>query len=273
MQLTRFKPRPQLNGLIDSLWLFESPVGLPVSDSRVVAPNGKAKLIYSYENGLSAAYDNLQFYYKPCELLLIGPWDKPVVLSSEICQTATLGVEFTIEGLQYFTRFKASEIRNGIFSITDLYGKEATLLEYQLLSAAGPLDKLNVIQDFLLSIFNDQKRHILLAGFCASAIRESCGMLQIKALEKKTGYSGRYLDMIFNESIGLSPKELIQVVKFQAIYTTWATSNNLEFYTSDLYDLYYDQSHFIKEFKKFTGYTPRNYAAYGNNFGKIFYRR
>jgi hypothetical protein len=43
------------------------------------------------------------------------------------------------------------------------------------------------------------------------------------------------------------------------------------FSDDDLYDYYYDQAHFIKEFKRFTGYTPQRYAELGNEFGKAFY--
>ncbi|WP_246836888.1 AraC family transcriptional regulator [Leptospira meyeri] len=37
-------------------------------------------------------------------------------------------------------------------------------------------------------------------------------------------------------------------------------------------DLYYDQAHFIKEFKKYTGQTPSQFSSNDNLFGKLFYK-
>jgi AraC-like DNA-binding protein len=86
------------------------------------------------------------------------------------------------------------------------------------------------------------------------------------------GYSKRYLDMLFKDHLGISPKTYSGIVRFQSFYKLWANTDNTNFYADNVYEMYYDQAHFIKEFKKYTGHSPKQYANLKNDFGKIFYR-
>ena len=104
-------------------------------------------------------------------------------------------------------------------------------------------------------------------------IHESHGTVSIKELENQTGYSKRYLDMLFKEHVGVSPKRLASIARFQIFYELWARRKSKTFFKDNLYSYYYDQSHFIKEFKRFTGFTPRKFAEIENEFGRIFYSR
>ena len=90
------------------------------------------------------------------------------------------------------------------------------------------------------------------------------GLTTIKQLEKKTGYSKRYLDMLFKNHLGISPKKLATIQRFQHFYKHFEGDN------IDIYDLYYDQSHFINEFKRYTGLTPHQYSKMNNDFGRHF---
>ena len=75
-------------------------------------------------------------------------------------------------------------------------------------------------------------------------------------LELNTGLSPRQLRRLFNHYIGTTPKRFSQVVRFQFILNAKPSTQSLKF-NSLYYDVgFYDQAHFIKEFKKFYGVTP-----------------
>jgi AraC-like DNA-binding protein len=95
-------------------------------------------------------------------------------------------------------------------------------------------------------------------------------MLEIKSLEKKTGYSHRYLDMLFREHLGISPKTYSTILRFQAYYKDWSKDSTSYFHKDKILELYYDQAHFIKEFKRYTGQTPTQLARFKNDFGQNF---
>lgn len=273
MILRRITPRLELQNFIDTFWVFENDFGVPTDDSRVIAPNGKAKFIYSYLNGLSTIDNGVQTDYKEQDIFFIGIWDKPVTLSSKARSTGTIGIELTPNGLHRFTRLSAFEILNKIYSFTDIYGLAGRDLLERLSNTPSLEGKITGLQEFLVNIVNLTNRHNSLVDHSVQLIKNSSGLFTIKDLEERTGYSKRYLDMLFKDHLGISPKTYSGIVRFQAFYDLWANSDTSQFYAENLYEHYYDQAHFIKEFKKFTGHAPKQYANLKNDFGKIFYKR
>ncbi|HEX3008715.1 MAG TPA: DUF6597 domain-containing transcriptional factor [Bacteroidales bacterium] len=273
MILRTFLPHLELQPYIDSFWLFESDFGVPVEDNRVIAPNGKAKFIYSYLNGLSTIDLGIKTDYNDQDIFFIGIWDRPVILSSHARITGTIGVELTPNGVHRFTSFSASEIVNRIFSFGDIYGTIGRQIIEQLTNTPDPITKIGVLQDFLVKIVQLNNRHNSIIDYAVSTIKSSSGLIEIRELERKTGYSKRYLDMLFKDHLGISPKTLASITRFQSFYKAWANANDTLFYKDNVLDLYFDQAHFIKEFKRYTGYSPKQYANQRNEFGKIFYRQ
>ncbi|HTP59643.1 MAG TPA: helix-turn-helix domain-containing protein, partial [Spirochaetia bacterium] len=80
----------------------------------------------------------------------------------------------------------------------------------------------------------------------------------------------RHLDREFSDHVGLSPKTLANIIRFQRIYAGALVSPESSRLSDDVYDFYYDQAHFIKYFKRFTGFPPGKFQAVGNRFGRLF---
>ena len=75
--------------------------------------------------------------------------------------------------------------------------------------------------------------------------------------------------MLFKLHVGLSPKALAEIFRFQVFYRKWAQGLSYEVLKKDLYDYYYDQAHFSKEFKRMTGHSPREFmTTVSNEFGR-----
>lgn len=272
MILRRIPVYPELAPYIDTMWQFEADFGVPLEDNRVIAPNGKAKFIYTYTNALSTLENGLLTPYKEADILFIGIWDKPVTLVSKARTTGTIGIELTPSGLHRFTRFSAVEIVNKIFSFSDIYGLPGNELIQRIGNEDDISRRIDLIQQFLIQIIRINNRNNLLIDYTTEMIHATSGLVTIQELERKTGYSKRYLDQLFKNHLGISPKTFGTIIRFQHFYKAWANSDSLRFYQEDLHELYYDQAHFIKEFKRYTGYSPKQYATSKNEFGKIFYK-
>jgi AraC-like DNA-binding protein len=273
MILRQITPKPELTRFIDNFWIFENDAGLPTEDSRVIAPNGKAKFIYTYLNGLSTIDCGIQTDHKEQDIFFIGIWNKPVTLVSKSSITGTVGIELTANGLHRFTRFSASEIVNKIYSFTDIYGAAGRQLLERLANTGKLDDKIEVLQNFLIRTIRMIDRNNLLIDHSVELIKNTSGLLTINQLVSRMGYSKRYIDMLFKDHLGISPKTYASLIRFQEFYTRWANTDLKNFYQKDIYEMYYDQAQFIKEFKKYTGHSPRNYAQMKNEFGKIFYKK
>lgn len=98
-------------------------------------------------------------------------------------------------------------------------------------------------------------------------INNQNGLVSTEQLTKYTGYSERQVERIFTESIGIGPKKFGTIVKlhrFLKLVNNPLTKNKI---TGVCYESgYADQSHLIKDFKKYTGITPLQYI---NNTHKM----
>ncbi|WP_269432464.1 helix-turn-helix domain-containing protein [Gordoniibacillus kamchatkensis] len=97
------------------------------------------------------------------------------------------------------------------------------------------------------------------------------GQVWVEELCRQAGYTRRHLDRTFAELVGVSPKQLAGIVRFHRYYRMMNAAGGTSFsQLKEWYDAYYDRSHFVKEFQKYTGLSPREYKMRPNSFGTIF---
>jgi AraC-like DNA-binding protein len=80
------------------------------------------------------------------------------------------------------------------------------------------------------------------------------GKLSITSLEREILLSQRRLEQLFRQHTGMSLKNYADIARFQSVLATAEEHTNLT--TLGLETGYYDQSHFIRHFRKFTGTSP-----------------
>jgi hypothetical protein len=88
MQLRTLTPHPAIAPFIHHFWVFQSAVGLPSGDARVVVPNGRHKLIVPYRNGLTASrFDTFSRgqHHATGDAVVIGLWEEPTIISRGRC--------------------------------------------------------------------------------------------------------------------------------------------------------------------------------------------
>ena len=271
MQFKNIIPVPALQKYIEKMWFFKSTDKLPTEDIKLVVPNGNLKLAISYQNGMVANINSKTFESKEQDITLTGLVDVPVILGAEEdTYTETIGIEFTPQGAYRFFHFNLNEIQNQICPLSDLIGSKGKQLTRQIADTASPQQKIILIQQFLVRqlLLHDED---LIFEYCVEKIQVSRGTITVKELEKKTGYSSRWLNMKFTEKLGVSPKNLSSVIRFRQYYQALINHDEKSFFRNDFYNLYYDQSHFIKAFKRFTGLLPTRFEKGINDFGRIYF--
>lgn len=272
VQFHTLTPHPVLHPYIAKMWLFRSSGRMPVEDMKLIVPNGNLKITISYQNGMVAAMNGKTFFSKENDITLTGLVDVPVILDAELdIATEAIGIEFHPHGVYRFFHFNLNEISNCIYSLEDLLGKAGKQLTYNIAVNASVQQKLAAIQTYLIKQLRESKEDLILE-YCVSSINRTGGTVSIKELEKKTGYSSRWLNLKFREKIGVSPKNLASVIRFKHYYQAFITGSEKAIFENDFYKLYYDQSHFIKEFKRFTGLPPARFQKQLNGFGESYYR-
>jgi len=272
MRFQNIEPHPLLKGYIEKMWVFESSGRIPVDDLKLVVPNGNIKLTVAFRNGIVAAMNGQLFASKEQSISLTGLVDVPVILDvDEDIATGTLCVEFNPQGAYRFFRIPLNDIKNQIHPLTDILGTVAKRLEEQITNIESLEEKVALLQQFLLKQLLQQDEDSIFE-YCVSKIISSKGKITVKELEKKTGYSSRWLNMKFTDKLGISPKNLSTVIRFKQYYQALVNKDERAFMQNEFYELYYDQSHFMKEFKRFTGLTYSGFENQTNNFGTLYFK-
>ena len=271
IQFHHIEPHFLLKNYIEKMWLFESSGKMPADDMKLAVPNGNIKLTISYQNGIVAAINEKTFASKEHDITLTGLIDVPVTLDAEDdVSTETIGIEFSPLGAYRFFHFTLHDIQNKIYPLSDVLRNTGKRLVEQI-NNTKPQQKIVLLQQFLLKqlSLNDEDQ---IFEYCIKKIIASKGLITVKELEKKTGYSSRWLNIKFKDKLGVSPKNLASIIRFKQYYQAFINGNENLFFKNDFYELYYDQSHFIKDFKRFTGLSPAKLEKQTNNFGESYYK-
>lgn len=249
-------PHPLLGPYVAKIWVFESSGRLPAQERKLIVPNANLKLTLTYRNGIAARVGDKDFLQREDELTLTGLIDTPVILDPQKdTPTGTIIIEFNPLGAYRFFHLRYTEVQNEITDLTGLAGKEAITLRSRLAEADDATLKLQLLQTFLI---HQLEKHLPdpIYDHCIRRITAANGLTTVVQLEKETGYSARWLHRKFSEHLGTGAKNLAEIVRFSQFYRAYSIGAPLDNLKQHIYHYYYDQSHFLRAFKRFTGATP-----------------
>ncbi len=97
-------------------------------------------------------------------------------------------------------------------------------------------------------------------GAAVAGIRGSRGAVEIDALARGSGLTARSLQRRFARTVGLSPKMLARIVRFQQVFAAWRDDPS-RLSRVALECGYFDQSHLVRDFRDFAGAPPAGFLA------------
>lgn len=273
MRLTRLSLPPPLPRFVHQMWVFESDAGLPPGDLRTVVPNGRSRLILPLRGSLAAAGRDNSWTLCEGQAAVVGQWDVPAVLSAPIAPLVTLGVEFTPTGLSLLTREPQVRLTGALHAVQDLAGGLEAGLVARVASAPTVNEAARLLRDGLLQLAQTRENQgETLTEAALRLMRETGLRADMGALERRMGYSRRYLSALFQRDVGLAPARLQTILAFEALYRDFARHGVARAMVDAALDRFHDQPHFTRVFRDLTGLPPARFAARGNDFGWLFYR-
>lgn len=151
----------------------------------------------------------------------------------------------------------SADLADHTIDLDQMYNTDE-LLE-KILQAHDFEERIKVFEDHYQENWLNDEYMTNLQEIVAVMICLNKGLLRMEDLEKETNYSMRYCRKRFNESYNLSPKQYASIVRFQYVMERLAIDPNMEL--SDLAQAcgYFDQAHLTKDFKKYSGHTPKEF--------------
>ena len=227
------------------------------SDSQeVMFPTGCLELCIDITNGDTVRHRGDRSMTVP-RVEVLGHWTLPTRATIKKGNTCLITRFHPYAGFLFFPN-QVSDFTNESIDLHDILSKESTGFYHRLMEQPSLEQKVKVLEAFLIDRLarsrKDQKKIGLVEGLCDS-ICSNGESFDIDRLATEFGFSERYIQRLFSSYVGISPKSFFSVQRFNKSLELVRLANTS--LTNIAYECgYYDQAHFIKEFKSYTGISP-----------------
>jgi AraC-like DNA-binding protein len=254
------RPKPPLDAFVKVLWVYESYA--PGTPLERILPDGGLELIVPLTEPTSrfGSESGEVAHTSIAGALICGPHLHSFLIDTSQPETVA-GIHFHPGGAFPFFRQPAGELLNQHVALEDLWGIEAGVLRERMLSTPGLEDRLSILEDTLRrQLVRSPERH----GGVDYALRQFSGRSiapAVAAVTERIGMSARCFIEAFRNEVGMTPKAYCRVRRFQQIIRQAWGQREVDWAAVAGSCGYYDQAHFIHDFKQFCGLTPSVYLA------------
>jgi AraC-like DNA-binding protein len=154
-----------------------------------------------------------------------------------------------------------SELADQVIELDLIQKQRFADLREQLLSTGSSNERFALIERTLLDALDFDHSGHPAVHYLAGRLRAWDGAVRISALVEQVALSHRRLTQLFERDVGMTPKSLAQIYRFQAAIRRIARDDNPDWSCVAADCGFYDQSHFIHDFRRLSGLTPSEYLA------------
>jgi len=182
-----------------------------------------------------------------------------------------ISVRFKSGAFRHFSSISFLELNDNYYSVQSLSGEKGRVLLNKLEKKMTFENRINEIELFLEDLFNDyHKKENDKWDFIIDELYYHFNSNTIQEISKKSNLSLRQFERGFKKQFGITAKEFQKITRFQEVIKSLLLNKNSNYLDIILENGYFDQSHFIKEFKSLTQKTPMEYLT-DENFNSHFY--
>lgn len=223
-------------------------------------PMGEACIILNLRDDHLRLYanDDVERFETYGLAMLSGARTAPFVIDNQQ-QDRVFGIQFRAAGTFPFFRIPADEIADLAVPLDTLWYSGAGELRERLLAAASAESMFRVAESVMLA---QAARALHLHPAVSFALGRFCRVPHSETVAEVTdrlGLSQRHFIQIFRDQVGLTPKALCRVRRFQYVLRSVHKAPEVDWVQIALESGYYDQAHFIHDFRSFSGLTPTQY--------------
>ena len=241
-----------LNGYIEAFKIYH----FTDSSDVFLIPKGIFELVFQSQNTFHHQTNYSSGWTLRPRNFIGGLHSQSYYVNSGSKENYCIVVEFKPNTARYFIPERLNLYKNATIDINDVWGNAAQVLSNKIDQAKDFKQKVRHIESFLVERLNPVHPSII-----DESLREayaSNGFIEIAQLSKNAALSPAQFRKRFNEEVGMSPSQYSKVIRINTSLQ-WIKSADISM-TELTYSLgYFDQSHFIKDFKSIIGISPKKY--------------
>ncbi len=251
-----------LGVLSSSVECFFELKGKPEYKIHRLLPKGTSEILFNlgepfYGDTTKPSSNNLKRIN--CKHFLISGIKTGYLDSFAVDYFHCVGIRFKIDGIKKLLNIAPVELTDNDFELDTVISKNIAQYLYESLNECSTTSqRFNLLENWLFeklshSKSNDKNAHIINTIL-------SKPFLPVKVLEVETRYSRQYLHKKFKEETGISIKKYQEIIRIGGVLSS-IRNNPQELIQTVYSNGYFDQSHFIRDFKSITGLVPTSYIA------------
>lgn len=247
-----FFPSTTLKPFIKCYWTCRHPADV----LEVMYPSGSIELCIDISDGNTVRHRGNKSMRVP-RLELLGHWTIPTRAAIAKGNTCLITRFHPFAGALFFPNH-ASDFTNESIDLCDIFSKESADLYDRLMEQPSLQQKIVVLEEFLirrLMMNRKSDHHMKLMECLCDQVYNGDSPFNLQNLAARYGFSERYIQKLFSSWVGITPQKFFAVRRFNK--SLGLIRSSTESLTSIAFECgYYDQAHFIREFKSYTGLTP-----------------
>ena len=255
-------PSPPLNDLVELIWLLPAERDPHAGAQRELAlPTGTVELVVDLDADRMSIFEH-DHLDRPTTFegpVLCGVHTRPFVIDTAK-PGRTLGVHFKPGGASAILPLAMHALENVHVELDQVIGAQARRLRDELDRVAHDDELLMAAMEGFLRRSIRQELH--------PAMRDAIGHLDgdwlrpgVKALVDRSGFSHRRFNELFRNTVGLGAKQFSSVARFQHALRCIERQSVVDWQDVVAACEFYDQAHFIREFRRHAGLSPTDYLA------------
>ncbi len=252
-------PSPRLAPFVERLWGVRGSADFHVES---VLPDGAVQLMVNFgPTQAVVAYGDRECRDEFRRAWIAGIQDQRLVHASP--QGADhISVQFRPGGAHAFFGLPMDELADQVVELDDLIGpRAADELGARLREAEGDEARCQVFQRWLLERRASVHPYFATVQTAMELLRRGSRGTPVAEVCRRLGLSNRHLIKQFREMVGLTPRTYGRIERFQKVIVACRGKDDVPWSRLAAECGYADQSHLIREFRRFAAVTPEEFLA------------
>ena len=256
MQYLTHRPGPPLGEFVANMWALRD---VPVHQTERIIPSGTLELVVNLHEDAIRIYDpRIEEWQRYAGAVVSGAYRRYFVIDTHD-HTSIVGVHFRPGGALPFLGVPPGELADRHVDLETLWGRSALELRERLCAVATAADRFTVLEQSLM---------LRLAGFRYGHPAVPIALSELGRPGVTVGEVAAHVDLsrrrlieVFTAEVGMTPKRLSRVLRFQRVRALAGRGSTADWAQLARACGYFDQSHLVHDVSEFTGTSPSQLAA------------
>ena len=262
MRYQEYKPLKELAPWIKLFWVFESRSNDSVPETIVA--DGFPELIVHFRSPFAEEHGVGHFLKQPAAIAC-GQLTRPLVLHSS-CDAGMIGIRFQPSGMAPFLSTPMQALTDARVPAEELFVDVDQLIE-GIVESSNDAERIAACNRFLFRAFHPDRENLCVRRALESIVLAR-GRISVESLATLAGRSRRSLELAFQSEVGTSPKMYCRISRFRHILDAVSIDPTANWVHLALDSGFFDQSHLIRDFRRFAGDSPTSFLANQTSFAR-----